>query len=249
MSEPTPYNQLLYWLSAAGQGSYDQFKQVCAQLGIQEKAYKVRRNLQLLGHIEVQPGARKWSIAPAAWVQSPRMSESEPTRWFLCGQRSAAWAEHPELQQQPQSDGPDCWWAETPCELSRLQPEQAGCTSEKLLHILVPMARWVDELVPMPLQHHPRLYNIKRWNAQQEAFVSWPRTDFELGIYQFERNVGRYDARLMLYYKPDQPKGKEWLVADFTGLRFANEYHQAEQELIFCYNRQSGELWVPAQQR
>lgn len=243
------WNQLLYWLSNAGDGSYEQLDKVCKRLQLEEHTWRVRRQLQLLGHIEVQPGAQRWSIAPSSWVQTP-----DRDRWFLCGQRSAAWLQHPQLKHSPQSAGPDIWFAERPLEL---EPghliHEAGCSARQLREILLPMEAWISDLVPVPLHHHPSQYAIRRWHPEQrcfEAYTYQTGVAFKRGIYEFKRDVGRYTAEFRLYFDAnDIHKGSDqFLVADFTGLRFVSEYNSG-MGLKARYNPQSRELWLLKIQR
>lgn len=241
------YNQLLLWLSHKGQGSYEQLQYACEQLGL-DAPHRVRRHLQLLGHIEVKPGAHKWSIAPASWVQMPLSKH-----WFLCGQRSAHWLESKALKTTAQATGPDCWWAESPInDLPGpvIPLVQAGETASRLAQHLIPIERWIEELVPVPLLHNPSAYTIEIWNSDSQRFERWPKhKPFERGVFQLRRDMGRYESSTRLYYLPraKDPK-KPWLIADFTGLRFVSAYHGG-MGLHCRYNPKTGELWLAAEQR
>jgi len=70
---------------------------------------------------------------------------------------------------------------------------------------------------------------------------------FESGVYQFKRNVGRYDAEFLLYYHDGLPSDRCWLVADFTGLRFVSNYFEG-LGLETHFNAVSGDLWIPENQ-
>lgn len=236
-----PYNALLYWLSTKGSGSMEQFFRVCTLLQVPDKPYRVRRNLQLLGHLEVKLGARAWSVAPASWVRMPGQ-----TRWFLCGQRSSRWQKHPALQITPQSNGPDRWESDEPLNFEdNVAIADAGCTAENLLQILVPIQTWIDELVEQPLLHAPSAYRIDRWNLKIQAYEPWHAMHFERGIYRFRRVVRHYEKSSTLYNHPTEQQKDRWLVADFTGLCFANHYYEQQRPLGFRYNPDSQELWVP----
>ncbi|MBF2052763.1 MAG: hypothetical protein IGS03_04775 [Candidatus Sericytochromatia bacterium] len=240
-----PYNALLYWLSAKGKGSMEQFYRVCEQLQVPDRPHRARRNLQLLGHIEVKTGAGAWSIAPACWVRMPGEE-----RWFLCGQRSARWQKQAALRITAQTKGPDRW------ESDQLLPDfgdsvtisDAGCTSEQLLQGLVPVNVWADNLNGVSLLRSASAYRIQRWNLKAQAFEPWQSLQFNRGIYQFSIDAGRYENRFTLYYHPVTGRSTPWLVAEFTGLRFINHYHEQLRPLGFRYNRRSQELWIPLSQ-
>jgi len=249
------YNALLYWLSSQGQGSMEQFDRVCQTLKLPEKSAHIRRNLQLLGHIEVKPGAKKWSIAPPAWVQRPAGHPDE-SGWFLCGQRHASWAKHPDLQCQPQAHGPDLWWSPEPINvLTDIEIVSAGCTSEALLNHLDDIKTWSKQLNSSEPLRDPGLYQIECWDLETQAFKPTHNRAFDkrryddAGIYSFTRQGGRQDEIFIRYFHPKSSHQSPWLVADFIGLCFVNHYHQSMRQLGIRYNPATAELWVPLQQR
>lgn len=254
MTPLNPYNALLYWLSHKGIGTAEQFRHVCQRLGL-AAPHRVRRHLQLLGHIEMQQGGHKWSVSPASWVQAAAQA-GESERWFLCGQRSAAWQAAEGLMCEPQEQGPDLWWASAPIALPEPQVPVvvAGPTAEKLRPMLIPVAQWVEDLVPIRLLHGVSSYDsIEKWDPDHLRFVPWKKHSFERGVFQFKRDMGRYESSLRLYYLPPRKGQKQtsqqhWLVADFTGLRFVSAFHGGFS-LIVHYNSNTGELWIPEDQR
>jgi len=62
------YEQLLYWLSAIGNGTWESFKKSCEALKLEEPK-RILRRLKLLGHIESSQDGSRWSVAPIAIVK------------------------------------------------------------------------------------------------------------------------------------------------------------------------------------
>jgi hypothetical protein len=79
------YEQLLYWLSALGSGTWESFKKACDALGLEEHK-RILRRFRLLRHIESSLDGSRWSTAPTALVEV--RSESDSQEFILCGQRS-----------------------------------------------------------------------------------------------------------------------------------------------------------------
>lgn len=235
------FNHLLYWLSAQGDSTYEQFQYLCQQLKFGIQAHQVRRHLQLLCHIEVPPGAKHWGIAPAACVQIP-----DTDTWFMVGQRSIQLAQWQGLERIPHPEGPDCLkgHGDIP-QIPGLAIEWAGCVADNLLQRLLPINQWIDELVAIPLLHPLSEYFIERWDADREQFLPKGRDDFQRGIYQFKRRAGRYETEIRLYYHDER---REFLVADFTGLRCIQRYDKG-LPLEAIFDRKTRQLWVPENQR
>jgi hypothetical protein len=53
------YEQLLYWLSAIGSGTWESFKKACDALGLEEPK-RILRRFRLLGHIESSLDGSRW---------------------------------------------------------------------------------------------------------------------------------------------------------------------------------------------
>ncbi|MEQ9552355.1 MAG: hypothetical protein RIM23_22420 [Coleofasciculus sp. G3-WIS-01] len=79
------YQQLLYWLSATGKGTWELFKKACQALEL-EAPGRILRRLKLLGHIESSADGRHWSAAATSLVQIE--SQSETAKFILCGQQT-----------------------------------------------------------------------------------------------------------------------------------------------------------------
>ncbi|WP_257235882.1 hypothetical protein [Nostoc sp. 'Peltigera malacea cyanobiont' DB3992] len=82
------YEQLLYWLSALGSGTWESFKKGCEVLQLQEPK-RILRRLKLLGHVESSLDGKRWSAAPAALVKINSQLNSQ--EFILCGQRCISW--------------------------------------------------------------------------------------------------------------------------------------------------------------
>jgi hypothetical protein len=79
------YQQLLYWLSSVGYGSWDLFKKTCSILDLDEPKQVLRR-LKMLGHLETSIDGKKWSIAPTAIIKVSSL-DCIP-EYILCGQQN-----------------------------------------------------------------------------------------------------------------------------------------------------------------
>jgi hypothetical protein len=79
---------LLEYLSELGCGSWREFKQALStsEAAADTPAVWVARDLAALGHLEVQPETREWSVCPPSLVQLPIPSKSATA--VLCGARS-----------------------------------------------------------------------------------------------------------------------------------------------------------------
>lgn len=247
------WNQLLYWLTAQGQGSKQNFSQACQTLGFEAHPDQIRRDLQLLGHLEVQPGARRWSITRPCWIQT-----AQKDTWFWTGERVPHLIPA-DLDVTPQANAPDrLSHANPPSELPRV-----GCTSEQLLNYLPDLAFWREHLVKFHLHHPLGEYQFEYWNAKKREFI--PLTgvppisdnrqiaDYQgTGVYRLKKKIVRHpmDQYAKILYWDGSIGQKNWLVADLIGLRFAHFYDNPnDDELTFVYHSHTGELWIPEHQR
>src|SRR4051794_15379657 len=73
------YDALLWWASELGSGSWQQFKDACAHLGL--AAVTALRTLGVLGHLEIAWGAGRWAAAPTTLTTIPTL----PGRLLVCG--------------------------------------------------------------------------------------------------------------------------------------------------------------------
>ena len=66
------YNHLLYWLSANGEGSWQSFRNACAQLSLDQhdEPRHIFRRLRLLGHVEYLDNGQRWAVCPSCLVSN-----------------------------------------------------------------------------------------------------------------------------------------------------------------------------------
>lgn len=250
------WNQLLYWLSAQGDGSQKNLSQTCQTLGLAAKPDQIRRDLQLLGHLEVQPGAERWSITRPCWIQT-----AHKDAWFWTGAR----VPHTLEQERAQADLEITSQQGAPDRISRrTEPaDHVGCTSERLLGYLPDLAFWRAHLVQVDLHYPLAEYQFERWDVERQAFQALPGippispdpyiADYEgTGVYRLKKRVIRrpMDHYTKILYWDGSIGKKHWLIADFIGLRFAHFYdNPTDEELRFIYRESSAELWIPEHQR
>jgi hypothetical protein len=239
------WNLLMDWLSAQTHGTMEQFRHMCEQLDFALPYSQVRRHLQLLGHLDLRPGGKAWSIGPAAVVQRP-----DGQGWFLAGQRNTRLAQMPGLQVTPQAEGPDHWGGTGPVPvLPGLEVREAGCVAKTLLAMLIPLDTWIPQLVDYPLHAPLSEYTLKFWDGAKFVDTSpAQRRALHRGLYQLKRNVGRYESEIKLYCESHlQPKPR-FVVADFTGLKFVDAYHSGDT-LAAVHHPMTHTLWVPQRQQ
>ena len=107
------YDQLIHWLSANAEGTWQTFIKVCNVLKLTDDVKDARsifRRLILLGYIESSGDGQKWSICPTALVQC----DADQDVYFFTGQQSLKLIEHlqerydVETLPQPNYQGPSC---------------------------------------------------------------------------------------------------------------------------------------------
>lgn len=81
-------NELLWYLSTLGKGSWAQLQRACAALGMDSHgdATRMARTLRVLGHIELSPDGTEWSVNPALKVSARAPTG---TLTFITGARTA----------------------------------------------------------------------------------------------------------------------------------------------------------------
>jgi hypothetical protein len=253
------YNQLLYWLSATAEGTWEAFARTCAALGLAadpQYARRILRRLMLLGHIECSKDGSAWTISPPALVLCPAKSGVG----FLCGQRTPKlckilkefWtlAESP----QPGYQGPSR--IEVTCEPpsegvlelpSGIAFHVAGSASTRLAELLPDLEGWRETLTPIEKLNTTKCF-VERWDGIQYA----PCPDFYQrgdeysgapGLYRLTREANSY--RMVLYFDSARQK---WLKGDWYGLRFL-VYRDAGQGCEVVYRVDTSELMIPAEER
>lgn len=81
-------NELLWYLSSLGRGSWTVFQRACGALGMdgQGEAARMARTLRVLGHLELAPDGSEWSVTPRLAVSARTQAG---TLTFLTGARDA----------------------------------------------------------------------------------------------------------------------------------------------------------------
>lgn len=253
------YNQLLYWLSATAEGTWETFVRTCVALGLagdSKYARRILRRLMLLGHIECSKDGSAWAICPPALVHC----SAKTGVGFLCGQRTPKMLKTLErfwtLAESPQ---PDCQGpsrievtgeplAEKVLELCPgIALHVAGTASIRLAELLPDLEGW-KETLPTIEKLNTTNCSVERWDGRQ--YVACPdfyqRGDEYFGapgLYRLTRETNSY--RMILYFDSDRQK---WLKGDWYGLRFLI-YRDAGQDCEAIYRAGTNDLMIPAEER
>jgi hypothetical protein len=248
------YEQLLYWLSALGSGTWESFKKACDALRLEEPK-RILQRLRLLGHIESSLDGSRWSMAPTALVKVRSQPNSQ--EFILCGQRSINLLKElelhatVELSKQPRGEAPLCVCLHLANSniLSHLVEHSssqfcitnAGEVSSQLARILPDIATWKQSL--RSLQGIvPSLYEWKRFDGNN--FVSCISPS-ETGMYQMWTTETSDRPRYTLFY--DQ-ESNSWRQGDWYGLRFLGLQHN-DQQCVAHYDFVTGRLAILVSQR
>ena len=248
------YEQLLYWLSALGYGTWESFKKACETLNIEEPK-RILRRLKLLGHIESSSDGMRWSIAPTALVKVA--SESDLQEFILCGQRSInlldRLKQHAELQHinQPRGNAPPRVRIQVDNSnniftlLEKISGEfsltNAGEVSKQLANILPNIKDWKRNLKSLPGIVTSR-YEWERFDGNDFVKSGLPN---ESGMYRMcNREISDRPLRTLFY----DAERNCWLQGDWYGLRFL-ALQQMDYQCIANYHLNSKRLAIPASQR
>lgn len=246
------YEQLFYWLSACGSGSWESFKKACNVLNIEEPK-RILRRLRLLGHIEFSPDGYRWSIAPITMVKIP--SKSNFVEFILCGSRSIDLLEKLKHQttlkliNQPRGEAPACVRIQADNlsivhnlieQLSReFSIINAGEVSKLLASILPELITWKQSL--RNLQGIvPSLYEWDLFDGNDFVSCGLPR---ETGMYRMYNTKISDRPLYTLFYENGC-----WLQGDWYGLRFLALQHIGQQ-CIAHYEAETKRLAIPMSQR
>ena len=252
------YDQLLYWLSATAEGTWQTFANVCKVLRLTDdtkQAKSIFRRLILLGYIESSSDGQKWSICPATLVQCAAGTEV----CFLAGQQtpnlieqfSAHWA----VENIPQTgyQGPSCVKVHsnlsTDLLVDELQVETVGVVSVQLARLLPDLEGWKAILTSID-RIDTTHYNIEIWNGNQfslcDTFHERDGQYFgESGMYRLTRGKDTNTYQIVLYL--DQ-SNQRWLRADWYGLRFL-AYDSAGRDFEVTYDSSTNDLLIPMDER
>ena len=237
LAETKRYDQLLYLLSAKGEGSTETFGNYCATLWTSEadknrvpKPAHVLRRLNLMGHLAIHPDGKQWRMLPPLLVcchHDGAAGEDEKAAYTLVGKRDHSLIcflrDHADLESLPQErgDGPAT-------QLVRLRLEGRDQIAARgvdfcddysaCVHQSLPdFATWRKTLpsftVPALCEYDPRLYD-------GDAFVRGAFTQ-TTGFYELwtlpqnETDTGKV-WRTAFYEAGEQ----RWLSGDWYGLRY-----------------------------
>jgi hypothetical protein len=225
------FNQLLFCLSAYGRGTWQQFRTMCAELGIDstgEYARRVSRSLRSLGHIELSRDGQNWFAAPSCLVQVE--SGDQQYHAFVAGQRSSRLLEmlqqetHIMTAAQPYGKAPEQVLVTFPnesaaraftddCSRQHHPIYLAGHAGLRMASILPSLDEWeVSQPMPSIVKGN---YRFERWVDGDLESVPLPR---ETGMYRLTHNSERFEhPQLTLYYNADTDT---WRRADWYGIRF-----------------------------
>lgn len=239
------YEQLLYWLSALGSGTWESFKKACEALSLEEPK-RILRRFKLLGHIESSPDGLRWSAAPTALVKV----ESQFPEFILCGQRCLNLLRQLEQyvvltsSHQSRGDAPPC------IRLQLTSPNvitnqfsiiDAGEASRRLAEILPNLATWQQSLRTLQVSVTSR-YEWKRFDGND--FVECIFCN-QTGMYQMWAREESDRPHLTLFY---DSKTDTWQQGDWYGLRFL-ALHYSDQQCIARYDPATARLAIPFSQR
>lgn len=253
------YSRLLYWLSAAGSGTWPTFKNVCRTLGLDITGFESRRilrRLRLLGHLEVSRDGTHWAACPPSLVpiKTERVQE-----YFLAGQRSRQLLEEIkgvkgvalQFVGQPGNRAPVSvrLQVETGNALDKIMEGvghhiplvNAEDASQKLAEILPDLEGWREQLTPIG-RFLPSLYEVERF--VHGSFVPCDSME-ESGMYRLSPRDSSSQVSHTLYFHQES---HQWLQGDWYSLRFL-ALRQANVECRAFYHHRSRHLAVPVSQR
>lgn len=227
------FNQLLICLSAYGRGTWQQFRTICAEIGIDstgEYSRRISRRLRSLGHIELSKDGQNWYAAPSCLVQVD--DGYHQYHAFLAGQRSHRLLE--ELQResartsvtaQPYGNAPEEYLVSFPDETSAQSFADTysrqhhpirlvGYAGLKIANHLPSLDEWEVSLSePSIVEGH---YSFEQW-VGGGSFKSIPLPK-ETGMYRLKHDSKGFEhPQMTLYYNADT---KTWRRAEWYGIRF-----------------------------
>jgi hypothetical protein len=227
--------RLLWFLSAAGSGSWGAFRSACAALGIDDAGLAVRlsRQLRLLGHLEVQRGGGRWRVTPPAVVEVE--CRGQPLR-YLTGARDAQSA--PGGRREVQPGGPDRLVVPEGEEAALVSPGEA-------LAAALPDGRGFAAQLEILGSVNPQRLNVRRFGGlrfETEAFTG------QEGLYELALPDNRTQHALYLNgsWRSGEFYTLRFLALQAAGLLGAWRYASATQELAIRYEERLPELYERA---
>lgn len=253
------YERLLHWISARGQGNWDNFVQACQALKIADNRQSARsafRRMNLLGHIECSSDGQSWSASQAAFVRFADREEAG----YLTGQRTPKTLARVsnlrslEQTQQLSYDGPHrvSFIASTSIEEDNadgLAIVEAGISSLKLAALLPDLQGWKDSL--QSLSGFSTLsYNLEKWTgANFEACDTlYEKADVyygESGMYRLSAHGRQASRRMTLFF---DESSQRWLRGDWYGLRYL-DMETGRRLTGVVHDSDNNSLLIPIDQR
>ena len=252
------YTQLLNWLSANAEGTWQTFARVCDVLQLANDikgARSIFRRLILLGYIESSSDGQKWSICPTTLVQCA----TEPEVCFLAGQQTPnlikQLREHWEIENtlQPSYRGPPCVKVHSNLSTNPIvdgfQVESVGVVSIQLASLLPDLEGWKTTLTVID-RINTAHYSIEIWDGSRfspcDTFYERDGQYFgESGMYRLKRGKDADTYQIVLYF--DQPN-QRWLRGDWYGLRFL-AYDSIGRDFEVTYDSSTNDLLIPLDER
>lgn len=227
------YNELVFWLSAKGEGNWDSFVNVCRVLQLissTKQAGYIFRRLVLLGYVERSEDGSRWCVCPPTMVHKPIDSDYV----YLCGQRVPSLLEDLSTlttveSPQPEANGPP--HIEIRSDITTLRQsigkkklfylQDAGVASLKLAEVLPHLKDWISSL-PCLDRLNTSNFEIKRWDGEKylTCAILYERNGYyygDSGLYRLTKECDTSKYSLDLYFDAYQQR---WMKGDWYGLNF-----------------------------
>ena len=251
------FDQLVYWLSANAEGTWQTFARVCSILQLVDDVKAARlifRRLKLLGYIESSEDGQKWSICPTTLVQCA----ADQDVYFLTGQQSPKvikhLKEHYDVETLPQWNfqGPSSVRVNgtftNDVSLNGFDIVHVGTVSVKLAQLLPDLEGWKN-ILPAIDRLSTTTYNIEIWNGRKyiqydNFYERNGRYCGDSGLYRLTKQAENNPYQIVLYFdKPNQ----RWLRGDWYGLRFL-AYNTAGRQFEVKYDSSANEVLIPVEE-
>jgi hypothetical protein len=255
-----PFDRLLAWMSARGEGPWPAFTQAAQAIGLGRiNTRHLRRCLSLLGHIDCESEGQ-WRVAPATLVRS----EADPDCWVLCGRRTERWLERlarsVNVRLVPQAGAPSRVEVRGIEGGEALQVDGGGTVrlgdgARNLAEALPDLAAYKDSLTEVP-RFIPAFLHFEYWDGR--GFSDPPERVYEEEIGVYHGRPGMYritrnqeDGTALTLFL-DKAARHRWLRGDWYGLRFLALCHDLAERgdrPIARWESAGGQLAVPVEHR
>jgi hypothetical protein len=247
------FEQLLWWLSARGQGSWSELASAIEMLELCSDYLNpagILRNLVLLGHVESRTQDNRWSVAPRCSVTCALDDDVR----FLAGARGPgdnvlvddiAGAKR---STQPGAAGPAriALPADTPDVSDELTP--VGPAALTLSDLLPCLSDWIANLSELD---RPDLgggalqrFDGRTWQPDSSLRETDKGYRGPSGLYRFLGEGNR-----ILWHALFDSERQRWHRADLTGLKFAALTLEARDRLRVTLDPSTRDLLIPVSQR